>query len=221
MQDLNPYDPTTFKTWFSETQLFQHIQNDFDIITWDIDSSSFILPGMTPRQYRGLRIFSAVPFYYINQLGMNEKIYDIGCGWNIYKKYLPNIIGIGGEPEDSEYFYGDEHGLLNDQYVEKNQQRFDNVMSMNALHFIPLSKFAHRIRQVKKITKPGGKIFIMLNVCHMIAAEQSDLKNYAVDHIRSELIQFANDITCIEITNDRINENLSEGTLRLVMQNNE
>lgn len=221
MQNLNSYDPRSFQDWFSSTELFSKIQKDFDLITWDIDCSSFMLPGMTPRQYRGTRIFSAAPFYYINQIGFTEKIYDIGCGWNIYKKYLPNLIGISGEPSNSKYFYGDEHGLLDDQYAELNQHRFDNVMSMNSLHFIPLSSFPQRVQQLKKVTKPKGKIFITMNLCHMISSEESDIKNYAAEYIRKEMSKFSKDILCFELDDANILKNLSEGTLRFVMENNE
>lgn len=221
MHNLNVYNVDAFQSWFSKTQLYLQMQNDFDILTWDTDLSSFMLPEMTPRQYRGTRIFSMVPFYYINQLGMDSKIYDVGCGWNVYKKYLPNITGIAGEHKNSTYYYGDKHGLVDDQYVENNMHQFDNIMSMNALHFIPLSSFAHRIRQIKKITKPGGKIFIMMNVCQMIALESSELKNHAAEYIRREMDQFANEVGCFELDDTKVGQNLSEGTLRFVMQNNE
>ncbi len=220
MQNLNSYNADEFQSWFSTTPLYFQLQKDFDILTWSTDLSSFTLPEMTPRQYRGTRIFSMVPFYYIHQLGLDSKIYDIGCGWNIYKKYLTNLIGIAGEPVDSKYYYGDKHGLIDDSYISNNIQQFDNVMSMNALHFIPLSDFSQRIYQIKKITKPGGKIFIMMNVCQMISLESSDLKNHAAEYIREEMNQFANDIICFELDDKNIQSNMSEGTLRFVIQNN-
>lgn len=221
MNNLNPYDPVAFRQWFSNTTLFGKIRKDFDIITWDNDSSSFMLPGMTPRQYRGTKIFSAIPFYYINLIGFDAKIYDIGCGWNVYQKYLPNLIGISGEPVGSEYFFGDEHGLLNDGYAESNRHRFENVMSINALHFIPLSGFYNRVQQLKKVTKPGGKIFAAMNICHMVANESSDIKNNAAQYIRDEIAKVSQDLICFELHDKKIMENLSEGTLRFVIQNNE
>lgn len=220
MQNLNSYNAEEFQSWFSTTPLCLQIQKDFDILTWSAELSSFMLPEMTPRQYRGTRIFSMVPFYYIHQLGIDSKIYDVGCGWNIYKKYLTNLTGIAGENESSKYYYGDKHGLINNNYVSNNTQQFDNVMSMNALHFVPLSNFSQRIHQVKKITKPGGKIFIMMNVCQMIRSEPSDLKNHAAEYIRTEMDQFANDIVCFELDDQNIQQNMSEGTLRFVIQNN-
>lgn len=221
MHDLNPYNLASFQSWFSTNELFVKIQKDFDIITWDVDCSSFMIPGMTPRQYRGTRIFSVVPFYYINQIGFDAKIYDIGCGWNVYKRYLPNLIGISGEPSDSDYFYGDEHGFLDDRYTELNHRRFDNVISMNSLHFIPLHYFSQRIQQLKKVTKLGGKMFIAMNVCHMIDHESSEIKNHAAQYIRSEISKFSKDIVCFELDDKRVSQNLSEGTLRFVMYNNE
>jgi SAM-dependent methyltransferase len=221
MQNFNIYDPVLFKNFFVTTELYSQIQKDFDLITWDVDTSSFSITGMTPRQYRGMKIFSAVPFYYINQIGLDSKIYDIGCGWNIYKKYLPDITGISAEPSESKYFYADEHGIFDDTYVENNLQKFDNVISMNSLHFIPLTEFTNRIHQLKKVTRPGGKIFVMMNVCQMIAKENSNIKNSAGEYIRNQMSQFSKDLLCFELDDDRVTENLSEGTLRFVLCNNE
>ena len=92
---------------------------------------------------------------------------------------------------------------------------------MNALHFIPLSKFANRIHQLKRVTKPGGKIFVMMNVCQLISNEDSDIKESASEYIRNEMDQFSKDLLCFELDDDNVTENLSEGTLRFVLHNNE
>lgn len=202
------------------TELYGRINNEFDIITWDVDSTSFRIAGMTPRQYRGLRIFSAVPFYYINQIGFESVIYDIGCGWNVYKKYLPTITGISAEPIDSPFFYADEHGYFDDQYVNNNIQRFDNVMTMNSLHFIPLSELTKQITRLKAVTKPKGKIFVMMNVCHLIDNEENTvIRDNAGEYIRAQMDQFSKDLLCFELNDSQLSKNLSEGTLRFVLNN--
>ena len=52
MKNFNTYDPVLFKNWFVTTELYSQIQNDFDLITWDVDKPTFSIPGMTPRQFR-------------------------------------------------------------------------------------------------------------------------------------------------------------------------
>lgn len=210
MNNLNPYNLVDFKNQFVETPIYKQIKNDFDVITWEINIHAFKHPLMTPREYRGSRIFSAVPFYYILQLGINSKIYDLGCGWNIYKKYLPEIVGIDNSS------YADEQGLVDDEFVIKNEGRFDNVMSMNALHFISLTELPNRIRQVLKMTKTGGLIFIMMNVCNML--DKAPSINDPVKYIRDMFDEFKDRLICFELDEVFIHQNMSEGTLRFILK---
>ena len=218
MNNINAYNAESFKKTFKSTELAIKLTQDFDILTWETDLPTYSIPGMTPREFRGRRIFSMVPFYYILQLGSESKIYDIGCGWNIYKKYMPNIIGIDAE---SPYFYADQIGFVNDLFVKDNTEKFENLITMNALHFIPLSQFSNRINQIRQMVQPGGKIFIMMNVNHMINAEPTEIKNNAADYIRNQLETFKNEILCFELDDNKIHKNMSEGTLRLILQKHE
>ena len=213
MNNLNPYNLVDFKSQFVETAIYKQIENDFDVITWEIDIPTSRHPYMTPREYRGRSIFSAVPFYYMLQLDINSKIYDLGCGWNIYKKYLPEVIGIDNSR------YADEQGLVDDEFVIKNEGRFDNVMSMNALHFISLTELPNRIRQVLKMTKSGGLIFIMMNVCHMVDNVSLPTITDPVKFIRDTFDEFKENLICFELDDNMIHQNMSEGTLRFVLKN--
>jgi hypothetical protein len=221
MNNLNAYSSKSFREKFETTDLAKQLKQDFDLLTWETNLSTFKILGMTPREFRGRRIFSMVPFYYILQLGLESKIYDIGCGWNIYKKYLPNIIGIDQKHPESTYFYADQVGFVDDQFVEQNIEKFENVMTMNALHFIPLSQFSNRINQIRQMVKPGGKIFIMMNVCHMINVETTTIKNDACNYIRNQMKRFKDELLCFELDDSMVHENMSEGTLRLVLQKHE
>jgi hypothetical protein len=225
MNNLNAYDSTRFREIFETTDLAKQLEKDFDLLTWETDLLTFKFPGMTPRELRGRRIFSMVPFYYILQLGLESRIYDIGCGWNIYKKYLPNVIGIDAKYPDSTCFYADQIGFVNNQFVEQHTEKFENVMTMLALHFIPLSQLCDRINQIRQMVKPGGKIFIMMNVCHMINSElelgSTTIKTNACEYIRNQIEIFKNELLCFELDDNNVNDNMSEGTLRLVLQKHE
>jgi|LakMenEpi03Aug12_release.lakeMendotaPanAssembly.Ray.scaffolds.fasta_scaffold98193_1 hypothetical protein len=218
MNNLNAYNLENFRKSFESTDLARNVKQDFDLLTWETNIPTLGFMGMTPREYRGKRIFSMVPFYYILQLASSSKIYDIGCGWNIYKKYIPNIIGIDSK---SLNFYADQVGFVDDAFVKENTEKFENIMSMNALHFIPLSQFSNRINQVLQMTKPGGKIFIMMNVCHMIGAETTEIKNTASTYIRDQIEIFRDEILCFELDDTHIGSNMAEGTLRMVLQKHE
>lgn len=217
LENIKPYDKNEFYNYFESTDIYLKLTKDFDLITWSTKDSSFRISKMTPRQYRGTRIFSAVPFYYFRFLGFESKIYDIGCGWNIYKKYLPNLIGISADTLESPYYYGDEYGMFDDHYVGNNLQKFDNIIAMNSLHFIPLSDLQLRINQLLKVTKPGGKIFVMMNVCVLLNNQKAPIAD-PITYIRTQLEVFRNQILCFELDDDHIYENMSEGTLRIVLQ---
>jgi len=148
IKNINPYNITQFKKEFKYTEIYNKLKNDFDIITWTIDERTNSTHGLTPREFCGKRIFSAVPFYYINFLCNNKMpIYDIGCGWNIYKKYY-DIIGISGEKVNDENFNGDMHGFINNYYTSTHTNAYTNIMAMNSLHFIRIRDFSKRIKQL-------------------------------------------------------------------------
>ena len=217
LENINPYNEFEFQAKFQNTDLYHRLTQDFDLITWTTHQSTFRINGMTPRQFRGTRIFSAVPFYYFDMIGFDSVVYDIGCGWNIYKKYLPNLVGISADSQQSEYYSGDEYGFFDDLYVENNLQRFDNIITMNALHFIPLQDLSMRFEQLLKVTKPGGKIFVMMNTCHLINSQKEPVDD-PVAYIRTQLEEFRDQLICFELDDANVKENMSEGTLRVVLQ---
>lgn len=55
--------------------------------------------GKTPRE-QVENFFSMSVFYYLLPLLEKEydKIYDLGCGKNLFKPYVPRLVGIGAEP---------------------------------------------------------------------------------------------------------------------------
>jgi len=107
-------------------------------------------------------------FYYLNYLLEKnpKKIYDLGCGWNIFKKYIPNIIGIGDEDPAGEKYY-DEYGHVDQDYINLHQNYFESVFSINALHFIPLSSLRNMVVDFISMVAPGGRGFITFNLMRM------------------------------------------------------
>ena len=96
IQNINPYDSAQFKKQFESTDICRSVSKDFENLWWN--QQPIIVDSFTPRgQLNNLSFgFSMIPFYYL--LPLLEKtprtIHDLGCGSNIFKKYIPNIIGI-------------------------------------------------------------------------------------------------------------------------------
>jgi len=174
MQNKQPYQAQEFSERFRSTDLFQQISSDFDLISF---SKFFQLEKdnlITPRQFMGDQsrqtTFSAVPFYYLEYLLEKNprEIYDLGCGWNIFKKYIPNVIGVSAEPQDSNLYYADIHDFVDDDYIRGHQNYFESVFSICALHFHPLDEFAKIVDDFYSMIKPGGRGFLSLNLMRMI-----------------------------------------------------
>ena len=121
-------------------------------------------------------MFSVVPYYYLELLIEKSPvtIYDIGCGWNIFKKYTPNIIGISAEPPDSPIFFADIHDFVDDEFVAGHQEYFESAFSINALHFHSLTKLSKVIKDFVSMIQSGGRGFLALNAQRMIERLTSD-----------------------------------------------
>lgn len=230
MQNLNPYPEKEYTEKFKQTEIYRRLSQDFDFVSL----AKFYFAGeekntgATPRQIIGsysTRDFSAVPFYYIDfLLEKNPKeIVDLGCGWNIFKKYIPNIKGIGAENPKEKWYYADQHDYVDDNFVQGHQEAFESVFSICALHFRPLTEFAKVIQDFYSMIQPGGRGFLALNLQRMIDHTAEDFMPGATRadygaYIRS-LLSTLEEIKFLVVDIDllMIDEGL-DGNIRLVME---
>jgi hypothetical protein len=188
-QDIKPYNEKEFKKLFENSPLCKQLQNDFDELIWNYKCDDF--PYGTARQQWGDKNlsktrFSVLPFYYLEFLTEKNptNIYDLGCGWNIFKKYLPSIIGVGAEPPDRADFFADIHDYVDDDYIKGHQNYFESVFAICSLHFVPMSDIRKRILDFASMVKPGGRGWISLNAQRML---EKDLKMFVMPHKQLEL----------------------------------
>lgn len=230
MKNLQPYDQQKFQQQFSSTDIYKQLQKDFNHISWD--SHCQLYKEITPRQFLGdstSNVFSVVPFYYLQFLQERNSthIYDIGCGWNIFKKYIPNIIGIANEEPNSRYFYGDMHGSFDQKYIDMHQNYYDCAFSINALHFVPLEILRQRVIDFISIISPQGRAFLTLNATRMIERSTEDFllnifgtnkpTNQQFDqYIRNELENLPCEMIVVDIDVSNSINDVMEGNIRLV-----
>ena len=221
-KNINEYDEHLFRQKFERTDLYQQIEKDFDVVTfakhWVDD-----VPTPTPRQWAGESIFSAVPFYYLEFLTRNKptKIYDIGCGWNIFKKYIPNITGIGAEDPNGPDFYADIHDFVDDDFVQGHRDFFESAFSINALHFHAMSDLQKIVRDFISMLRPKGIGFLALNSQRMLELDADkfcsfttqDLDNY----VRAQLGMIDTHWLVFDVDLSVLDEGIN-GNIRLVMQ---
>ena len=168
------YDPNDWEVTFKKSNLYKQLVNEYDVVYFNSQDFFNKQFETTPRQKAASTTsqtwFSAIPFYYIEWLQeINpEKIHDLGCGWNIFKKYYPNIIGVGAENPDNESFFADIHDFVDDAYILGHQEYFESVYSICALHFIPLSDIRKRVLDFASMIKHGGRGWLSLNAARMV-----------------------------------------------------
>ena len=228
MKNFNDYNEKIFSSEFKKTDIYRKLSKDFDVVSlkkfyWNNLQET----RATPRQSIGdsHTEFSAVPFYYLNfLLDRNpQQIYDLGCGWNIFKKYIPNIIGVGAEPPGSKFYHADIHDFVDNDYVQYHQDYFESVFSINALHFCPLTEFEKIVTNFYSMIKPQGRGFLALNVQRMLLEQTAPMLNNrsssSLDTFcRSELSKLSYiKFLVVDIDFTILDEGM-DGNIRLVME---
>jgi len=229
-ENINDYNSAAFELRFKQTEIYQKLIGDYDHVTFakNWGEQELLSPRPTPRQEIGDKHyiretwFSAVPFYYLEFLLKKnpDKIYDIGCGWNIFKKYIPNIIGIDAENPNSKYFYGDIHDYVDDEFIKGHQNYFKSAFSINALHFVPLSNLKKVVTDFYSILAADGVGWISLNLERMIERDidkfgkssQSELDTYVRNELDNNNIDYLVFDVDLSVCNEAMN-----GNIRLVM----
>ena len=172
MNNLNPYNQVDFKSKFETSPIAKAIAQDYDILGW---ANTFTRPidySYTQRQLLGDKTlidtstyFSMVAFYYLEKLLEKNPatIYDLGCGWNIFKRYIPNIVGVDTQLE-SKPFFADINDLVDDDYIQYHQNFFESVFAINMLHYRSIKELEKIIAGFVSMVKPGGRGFFTLNL---------------------------------------------------------
>jgi len=217
------YSAVDWEIAFKKLDLYKQLTNEYDVVYFDRKDFFSFRRSPTPRQFygdsnfRNLTYFSAIPFYYLEWLQeINpDKIYDLGCGWNIFKKYYPNIIGVG--PEDlEEGYYADIYDIVDDDYILGHQEYFECVFSINAFHFVPLSDIRKRALDFSSMIKPGGRGWFTCNADVMIKRDQkfknADLNN--IENFCKEQLSNIPSLVCLDIDLNIVDEYM-DGNIQL------
>jgi hypothetical protein len=220
-QNINPYDPEQFKKQFESTDICGNITKDFDTLWWDQRIKFF--DSLTPRHAVSIYTlgFSMIPFYYLQPLLEKNpiSIYDLGCGANILKKYIPNIIGV--DKSNSQLCYPDIEGRVDAEYIKTHQNYFQSVFSINALHFRPLTELRSVYEEFISMVAPGGRGFLSVNIQRMIESEKNllpgvDNINYD-SYVRTQLDNLPCKYLIFDVNLDIVDEWL-DGNIRLVFE---
>jgi hypothetical protein len=246
--DMKHINYETFKQQFLATDMGQQIQQDYDVITCSANNWPSIVVAAhrwssTPRQLCGDRAFtphpsggtefSIVPFYYINQLLEQDprEIVDIGCGWNIFKKYIPRIRGI-----DAMGVYADQQATYSSKFVSEHQQRFSSVMSINLSWHMGLDgsptnliNLAEHVKEFSSLVAPGGRGFLALSALGIMKYtprswfQQHQLSPFEVEsleqYVTEQLSSTGLKLHCLDLELDLLyNMPSHDGEIRMVFE---
>ena len=170
------YDKNEFLKEFSQTEVYKKLTQQYrhmfsdqhDIDVGNVSHEDIERLSQKEDFHRStLEKFSIClysQFYYLGLIQENnpEVIADVGCGGNLIKKYISNVVGF-----DKTHF-ADYYEWFDEKFIDNHYHEFSSAFSVNSIHFVSLVEFANRINNFGKIIKPNGLGFVTFNLLRMI-----------------------------------------------------
>ena len=204
VQELNSYDSSSWKQEFLNNKFYQDIASSYNSVIFSHKEMSYLKAMLhhtvyeTPRKFlKDYNILDAVPYYYINFLLKIQPncIADLGCGVNYFKPHLSGLVGIDADPNQ---LCADIFDHFDCDYVAGHQKTFDAVISINTIHFAPITEITQRLKWVSEIIKPGGRGFVSFNIeTWLMYTHSTQLRelfgtqpnfDHVIDFVNSQLI---------------------------------
>jgi len=213
---MQHYDSDQFRKLISQTKL-KNISFDGEQI-WDPTVELSDLINSYNISHRGLlqyKIIDMAPFWYINFLLEKNplQIIDLGCGNNLFKKYIPIIHGI--DPLSN--VGSDQKDIFDTSFSENHSNQFESVMSINALHFISFKNYGQQLKEFSNIIKPNGRGFITFNVARMKEyTDLIDMPTNVSEYIWSETEKNLDNILVYDDYVTDIEDEYLNGNIRIV-----
>jgi hypothetical protein len=93
----------------------------------------------------------------------------------MFKKYVPQIVGISPDVEGDPNYYGDSHDFFDQNFVMYNEGQFESAISICSLHYSPLSQVKEIVENFVSIVSPGGRGYIALDLAPMLQREDAEV----------------------------------------------
>jgi len=166
MMNYQNYNKNIFLKEFYNTDWFKQLKADYKHLYSDkIDIRVPYESIKTVRQrLNDSSIFLYSVCYYLEFLLEKNPtvIADIGCGENLIKRYLPNVVGFDKTAE------ADVQEWFDDEFILKHSNEFDCAFAVNSLHYTSLKNVKARVNDFGKIIKKDGRGFITLNLQRLL-----------------------------------------------------
>ncbi len=220
MKNLNAYDQASFELKFKESKTFDLLKQKYNKILFD----KFVEPNWyekypTARQSFTETKTTVAPWYYLDYLDTSSTVVDLGCGFNFFKPYFPDLIGVGAEDKPEEFF-GDIHDFVDQEFYNNHKDYYRSVFSINALHFHPLEDLRTICENFSGMIKPGGRGFLALNAQRLIERSwtMTDISNINADQwIRDQFDNFPTKIIVFDLDLS-VRDAWMNGNIRIVFE---
>jgi SAM-dependent methyltransferase len=158
-------DKNLFYKKFIASDIYKQLIQDYQHVHESIEEYSdefYVAPRRTYAASKS--IFYYRTFYYIQMLlEKNPKIIlDLGCGSNLFKKYIPQIYGIDPDPKVSNLV--DSVESYSNEWLNDNLGKYDCAMTIGAIHGVSLVELPNRINDFGKVIKSGGRGYFGVNL---------------------------------------------------------
>lgn len=250
---INPINYSAYYDKFISSARGQLIQSQYDVVYCEPNLVEYYLRtgrnvmgvaqwelfGTTPRELSGSReldhlklikarstSFSITPFYYLEYLeAVNPKVIaDIGCGWNVFKQYIPAIQGW-----DDKGTHADHSQRYDEVFRLDYKESFDCAFSINAVSAPTWGHVARSVEEFLTIVRPGGRVFLSfpglwlyLNTPYEWYAEHGlslDMPQGISQYVYNSIKSLGHNIlvfdSCIRLTDSMVSH---DGDLRMVIE---
>lgn len=216
MDNINPYDKESFKEEFPNTKYYRLIKELYPTAEISYDPLTF-----TTREELFLdhNTVDATPFYYLQYLNSDATVYDLGCGFNFFKPFFKNLVGV--DPYDER---ADRDDIVDVTYYKEHESCYESLFSINALHFVPIHYLRDVVEGFVSMLKPNCTGFIALNIARMLERtnnrhwnpySNNDI-NFLQGWIRKQFNDLPYKFKVVDIDLSTINQ-YNNGNIRLVI----
>jgi hypothetical protein len=167
--EINPCDARAWQQKFFGNKFYCDIASCYKFVIFSYKEMTLMKATLNNTVYvparnflKDYRILDAIPYYYINFLLENNPkfLVDLGCGVNYFKPHVPGLLGIDADHKSS----ADIFDHFDQDFVAGHQHYCDALISINTIHFAPITELAQRLQWISELIKPGGRGFVSFNI---------------------------------------------------------
>lgn len=106
-------------------------------------------------QYMSTFVYSG--YKLLDKIQTTESVIDVGCGANLFKQFLPNLIGIDPATDEADFKVS-----IQDYTTD---QKFDVALCLGSIQFGDINDVKNQIGKVVSLLKPHARIYWRCNPC--------------------------------------------------------